>query len=214
MHSAANRLIIACIILVVVAGSVTTCRRAGQWLVKQDTPLHADAMVMLMGGVAPDRILQVVDQYKAGLAGRLIIVQENMGAYRELEKRGAGIISSTEQATNAAVTLGIPADSILILPGDARSTQTEALIIGEYLKNNPSIDTLSLITSADHSRRTYLIFNKVFRKAGLEVVVLSNPSKYSSFNPKSWWKRKEDAQAVVMEWVKMVNFWLIDKSKF
>ncbi len=212
MQSGTKRLFITGIVLLLLAGAVTTCRRAGTWLVKNDDPQHADAMVMLMGGVAPDRILQAVDTYKAGLAGKLIIVQESMGAYRELEKRGADIISNSEQAASALTALGIPADSILILPGDARSTQTEAIIVRNYLKKKPGIDTLTLITSTDHSRRAYIIFSKAFRKAGLPVIVLSNPSSYSSFNPTSWWKRKENTQAVFMEYVKLMDFWLIDNK--
>ena len=212
MQSGTKRLFITGIVLLVLAGAVTTCRRAGTWLVKNDDPQHADAMVMLMGGVAPDRILQAVDTYKAGLAGKLIIVQESMGAYRELEKRGADIISNSEQAASALTALGIPADSILILPGDARSTQTEAIIVRNYLKKMPGIDTLTLITSTDHSRMAYIIFSKAFRKAGLPVIVLSNPSSYSSFNPTGWWNRKEDTQAVFMEYVKLMDFWLIDNK--
>jgi len=200
------------ILAIVLIALLLLFRGAGTWLVKSDPPVHADAMVMLMGGIAPDRILESADHYNSGLAGRLLIVQESMGAYSALEKRGAHIISNTEQTVSAAMALGIPADSILVLPGDARSTQTEAIIIRDYLKNSRGIDTLTLITSADHSRRAFLIFSKALRKAGLPVVVLSNPSRYSGFNPRGWWKRKEDTQAVVMEWVKLANYWLIDKS--
>lgn len=197
------------IFIVVVAA---TCRKAGTWLVKKDAPVQADAIVMLMGSI-PDRILETTDLYNAGLADKLILVEESMGAYRELQARGATIISNTQQCRNAAITLGIPADQIIVLPGDARSTLEEALIVREYLKSTTDIDTLLLVTSANHSRRAKIIFENAIKRAGLDVVTCSCPSKYSHFNGKGWWKSKENIQNVLMEYLKMANFYLIEKRR-
>jgi len=188
-------------------------RGAGTYLIKADPVHKADAMVMLMGGIAPDRILESVDTYKKGLSGRLIIVQENMGAYKQLEEKGAHIISNTQQACNAAIALGIPADSVTILPGDAQSTQQEAVIIRSYLKTQPEIQSINLVSSSDHTRRATMIFKKAFEKQHMPVTVYSCPSKYSSYTGKGWWKNKEGIQTVLMEYLKMMNFWLFDKSK-
>jgi uncharacterized SAM-binding protein YcdF (DUF218 family) len=200
------------VLLVVVSASVTTCRNAGTWLVKNDIPKHADAMVILMGNI-PDRVLQAADIYNSGNAGRVIIVEESMGAFKKLEERGAHILSNTIQARNAAVSLDIPADSIIILPGDARSTQQEATIIREYLKTQPGIDTITLVTSSDHTRRASMIFEKAFRKQGMNIVVQSSPSKYSSYTGIGWWKNKEGIQTVLMEYLKMGNFWLFEGKR-
>ena len=185
-------------------------RNAGTWLVKNDIPKHADAMVILMGNI-PDRVLQAADLYNRGFAGRVIIVEESMGAFKKLEERGAHIISNTTQARNAAVSLGIPADSIRILPGYARSTQQEATIIREYLKTQPGIDTITLVTSADHTRRASMIFERAFSSQGMNIIVQSSPSKYSSYTGIGWWKNKEGIQTVLMEYIKMFNFLLFEK---
>ena len=63
------------------------CSRAGIWLTRDDKPEHADALVLLTGGIA-DRVLQVADLYGEGVAPRVIIVTEGMGAYRALNERG------------------------------------------------------------------------------------------------------------------------------
>lgn len=189
---------------------VTTCNRAGTWLVKQDAPVHADAMVVLMGSIG-DRVLQAADLYQQKLAGKLIIVEENMSAYSALEARGAHIVSNSTQARGAAIALGIPADSIEILPGNARSTQQEALIIRDYLRNQSGIDTLLLVTSSPHTRRSSIIFTTAFNKAGLPVVVSCSPSLYTHYTGKGWWKHKEEIQAVLSEYIKLVNFWLFDR---
>lgn len=187
-------------------------RNAGTYLVKPGPPHKADAMVLLMGSI-PDRILQAADLYKSGLAKKLIIVHENMGAYRELQARGVTIISSTQQCRDAAITLGIPADSIIILPGDAQSTQDEAVIVREYLRTQPGIDTLTLVSSSDHTRRSSMIFAKAFKKRGMPVVVYCSPSKYTNYTGIGWWKNKEGIQTVMMEYLKIGNFWMFDIHK-
>jgi uncharacterized SAM-binding protein YcdF (DUF218 family) len=157
--------------------------------------------------------LQAADLYKEGVTGKVLIVEENMGPYQALEARGAHIISNTIQARNAAISLGIPAASITILPGDAQSTQQEALIVREYLSKTPVIHTLLLVTSAEHTRRASIIFTKAFSKSGLQVKVYSSPSKYTYFRATGWWKHKEEIQAVLGEYVKLLNFWLLDRRK-
>lgn len=136
-----------------------------------------------------------------------------MGAYKALEERSVHIISNTKQVVDAIVTLGIPSDSITIVPGDASSTQMEAMIIREYLANKPGMDTLLLVSSSDHTRRASMIFISAFRNSEKAVHILCSPSNYTNFNAEKWWKSKEGVQTVVMEYLKMGNFWVFEKRK-
>lgn len=188
------------------------CRRAGNWLKMEALPEHADAIVMLMGSF-PDRVLQVHETWEKGLADRILLVEENMGAFAELKERGAGIISNSEQAAASLRALGIPGENITILPGAARSTLDEALVIKEYLNKNRDTDTLLLISSPDHMRRAYLIFSKVLRDRQMPVVIGCQPSRWSSFNGQKWWRRKEDIQSVITEVVKIGSFIFIEKHQ-
>jgi uncharacterized SAM-binding protein YcdF (DUF218 family) len=188
------------------------CKRAGNWLVKEDVPAHADAMVILMGNF-PDRVLQAVDLYHDGMVGKLLIVEENMGPFRALEARGADIITNTEQARKTAVALGIPADSITILPGDARSTLDEALVIRNYLSHKTTVDTLLLVSSAPHMRRASMIFRATLHGISPPIYIGCRPSRYSSFRPEKWWCRKEDIQTVLSEYVKILSFVLVEKRQ-
>jgi uncharacterized SAM-binding protein YcdF (DUF218 family) len=180
--------------------------------VKADEPVHADAVILLMGSIA-DRLLQVDDLFEQGLADNLLIVREGSVAYRQLEERGAHFTGNTEQVRNAAVDLGIPADNITILPGDALSTLSEAIIVRKHLIVNPDIDTVILATSASHSRRASMIFETAFRKKNMPVVMLTKPSDYSDFNPSRWWRRKEDIQKVLGEYVRIASF-ILDEKKW
>jgi len=201
------------ILFIIIILYVGSCYRAGVWLVKEDDELvHADVIVILMGSIT-DRALQAVDLYRQGLAGKLIIVQASIGAYKALEARGAHIISNTKYICDAIVALGIPSDSITILPGDATSTQMEAMIIREYLSTKPGIDTLLLVSSASHTRRASMIFKSAFRNAGMQVYVVCSPSTYTNFDAEKWWRSKEGIQTVLLEYLKIVNFVLFERRE-
>lgn len=188
------------------------CRGAGTWLVKAEVPPGADAIVLLMGSF-PERVLEATDQYHKGIARRILIVYESMGPYQMLVSRGAEVIRTTEQAHNAAVTLGVPADSITMLPGDARSTLDEALAVRSFIKDKPDIDTLLLVSSPAHMRRAAMIFKSALRNLPDEVYVGCVPSSYSGFNPDRWWRRKEDVQTVLSEYLKITSFVLFEKRE-
>lgn len=192
--------------------SAIGCRKAGLWLIKEDHPQTADAIVILTGSIA-DRVLQAADIYKSGYAGKILIVNESMGAYKELEKRGFSVISKTSQTKDALVFFNVPRDSIIILPGDAESTMSEVLIIRNYISLNNNIDTILLITSSPHTRRASMIFNKAFSEMETPVTVLSIPSVYNKFNADKWWRCKEDIQIVFLEYMKLMNFLLFEKNK-
>jgi len=165
-----------------------------------------------MGSIA-DRVLEAVDHYNQGKADRVIIVDESMGSYRLLEARGVNVIRNTTQVNDILTKLGIPADSISVLPGDATSTQMEAMILRDYLADKPSVDTIMIISSAYHTRRASMIFNYAFRDAETPVRFIFSPSRYTYFNNGKWWKSKEDIQIVVSEYVKIANFLFVERRK-
>jgi len=188
------------------AACIGGCRRAGTWLVKEKVPPHADALVLLMGNFT-DRVLQTADLYGSGIADRVIIAEESMGGYKGLTDRGVKIISHTSQAVSSLVALGVPQDSITVLPGDARSTLDEAAIVRNYIGNNPDTDTIILVSSPYHLRRASMIFNKAFKEAGLTVFTgTSGSGAYTDFDAARWWRSKEDIQHVLTEVIKIGSF--------
>lgn len=197
-------------ILLILLLAVGSCRKMGSWLKKEDPVAHADAMLILMGSFS-DRVLHAADLYQEQVAGKIWIVEEGMTAYRTLEARGVSIVSNTQQARSALIDLGVPADSIVILPGDAGSTRMEAEITRDYLLTLSGIDTLLLVSSAEHTRRASLLLNAAFRSMEDAPVICCSPSRYSTFNAGKWWRDRDDIQDVIMEYLKLVNFYLIEK---
>jgi uncharacterized SAM-binding protein YcdF (DUF218 family) len=200
------------VVLVIVLLAVGSCRKAGSWLVKADYPGHADVMVMLMGSIS-DRVLQTADLYTAGVAAKVLIVESERGAYKALEERGVQIISNTTQACTALIALGIPADSIVILPGDAASTRMEAEILRDYLRTQTGIDTLLLVTSAEHTRRAFKIFNAAFTPMEESPVLYCSPNSYTKFHADKWWRSKDDIEEVLKEYLKLVNFVFFERRE-
>jgi uncharacterized SAM-binding protein YcdF (DUF218 family) len=184
--------------------------------VKEDHPGHADVMVMLMGSLT-DRILHTADLYHEDVAHKVWIVEDRMGHDDILEERGVQIMSNSTRARFALIDLGIPADSIILLPGGANSTRMEAEIVRDYMRTQHVIDTLLLVSSSGHTRRAHKIFKAAMsplREINNNPFVVScSPSTYSSFHPDKWWKSKEDVQTVITENLKMMNFFLFEKRE-
>lgn len=192
---------------------VSACRKAGIWLVKEDEPRNADALVILMGSIS-DRVMWAADLYHENFAHKVIMVETSpISIDIAVDEIDPLTISNTMQSYIDLISLGIPADSICILPGGANSTQMEATIVRDYLTSKPEIDTILLVSSAEHLQRASMIFKFAFREAGITGHVISSPSKYTNFNAEKWWHSKEGVQSVVLEYMKMANFVLFEKKK-
>ena len=198
-------------LLIFVILFIGLCSRAGRWLVKEDEPVQADAIVILMGSVY-DRVLQASDLYQRGLGREMIIVEtRKTDKDKDPEYEGGYKKSNTGQTRNLAIALGIPSDSIKILPGGATSTQMEAMIIRRYLAYHPSIDTILLVSSAEHTLRASIIFKYAFRKAGMMVQVVTSPSIYTRFDADKWWKSWQGIQDVLFEYLKIGYFFFFER---
>ncbi|KAF5064514.1 hypothetical protein DSECCO2_283680 [anaerobic digester metagenome] len=198
--------------VLIVVGVVLMLLEAGSFLVKKDKLFRADAIVLLMGSI-PDRVLQTELIYKQGLGRRIILVEESMEGFHDLRKRGSPIVSNTDQCYNALVYLGVNEEFINVLPGSARSTIQEALIIKDFIKSNPSVDTLILVSSPSHTRRASMIFSKILKHYEVPAVIYASPGEKSTFNAARWWKSREDIQYVLTEYVKILSFLFIDQFK-
>ena len=198
------------ILSVVMILIVLVVPRMGHYLVVDDSLEEADIIVVLMGSV-PARVLEAADIYGEGFARELVLVQSFMEAEGELAARGVVIPGHAELTRDAAVQMGVPESRITILPGGARSTKDEALIIRDFLRNNPQIDSVILVTSSFHSRRTKVIFERFCGDLEQEVIFSSRASSYDTFQPQHWWRDRESAKLVVLEYLKLAHFYFWER---
>jgi uncharacterized SAM-binding protein YcdF (DUF218 family) len=204
-----QRALVICIIILALLA--VFFRYAGVGIVVDDAPEKVDLIIVLMGS-GPDRILGAVDLYEQDCAPCIMMVENWQPGYELLESRGVSLPRDAELAAAVGVQLGIPEEAFIILPGDARSTQDEALIVTQYLKEQqPEVDKVILVSSKFHSKRSAQLFRWALADLGRNVKVLSCPTPYDDFNAAAWWSSREDAKRVVMEYAKLANFYLLDR---
>ncbi|MDD4781269.1 MAG: YdcF family protein [Tissierellia bacterium] len=179
----------------------------GTFLVTEDKPQPSDIIVVLMGS-GPDRILGAVDLYEQGYADHIVMVRNMVRGYDLVVSQGVKIPHDTDIAKEVAVQLGVPAEKVTILPGDALSTRDEAIAVREYLKGEPNINSLIIVTSKYHSGRAKKIFVKAMSSIDREIEVLSYPTEYDDFNAEKWWKSREDLKRGALEYLKLFHFYL------
>ncbi len=180
--------------------------KLGQWLVVMDELQESDMIVVLMGSVY-DRILEASDLYDEGYSDRIVLINSYITAKDIIINRGIKVYGDTLLSKMAAIDLGILEEDVLILEGNSRSTQDEALTIREYIRNNREIESIILITSKYHSCRAKKIFKKALSVLDREIDIYSSPSKYDPSNVNQWWRNREDFQWVVFEYLKLANFY-------
>jgi Uncharacterized conserved protein len=179
----------------------------GTSLVAEDKPQRSDTIVVLMGS-GPDRMLGAVDLYLNGFADKIVMVRNMVRGYDLVLGQGVKIPHDTDIAREVAVQLGVPEERIIVLPGDALSTQDEAIQVREYLKIEPYIDSLIIVTSKSHSGRAKKIFVKAMKYIDREVQVISCPTQYDDFNAEGWWKNREDLKRGTLEYLKLFHFYV------
>jgi len=203
--SAKYRILVTVLFIVLIIGLLFT--HLGGYLVRDDRLQKSDIIVVLMGSI-PDRILQAVDIYNAEYATQILMVNNKIPGYELLKEQDVKMPNDSDLAKLVGVQLGVKESDFIILPGEAASTQDEAVIVSEYLRNQPSIHSIIIVSSLYQSKRASAIFARSLEPLERDIRIVSCPSKYSGFNSNNWWKSREDIENVVMEYIKLVNFYL------
>lgn len=186
--------------------------RAGSRLVIVDEIESADLIMVLMGPI-PDRALQAADLYHQGISSKIVFCNDYQPGARQLLEYQIKLDNIADIAKSTLIKLGVQAEHIHILDYFTSSTQDEAIRLRDHLMQNPEIKSVVLVTSSYHSRRTYKIFCKVFRRAGLDVDLYISENPYTDFSGERWWKDRSSATMVIFEYLKLANFYLIEQHR-
>jgi uncharacterized SAM-binding protein YcdF (DUF218 family) len=190
-------------------GRVPILRAAGHFLVVDQDPQPADAILVLSGSV-PDRILEAVELYQGGFAPLIVLCgePENEGS-RQLRERGVTLPRVHELNVSVAVQLGVPASAIAVVDRPPGSTFTEALVILDYLAARGAKSIL-LVTSQYHTRRAGVIYRHL---AGAATKIITRPARTGGFDPDRWWHDRMSVRRLLIEYQKLVLFQLWDRWK-
>jgi uncharacterized SAM-binding protein YcdF (DUF218 family) len=188
---------------VLILACVYTFRHLGTWIVKKDELQKSTYAVIMMGSLS-DRVLEAYDVYRKGHADTLLIVESHQTPIKGPQNQTIHLPGGEEQAKQVLIKLGVPEENVKILPGSAESTLDEAQKIKAFLEQRKEKDRLIMVTSMHHSYRAHRILENTLNSGNLNVEVLSSPSKYTELDPENWWKDKNQAEKVLIEWGKLV----------
>jgi uncharacterized SAM-binding protein YcdF (DUF218 family) len=180
---------------------------AGRFLVVDDTPASADAIVVLSGSF-PDRIMEAVALYKDGFAAKLVLCREPENpALDRLEELGVRVPRGSDLNRDVAERLGVPAAAIEVVDRAAPSTFSEARQVLRHARDR-GYDSILLVTSKYHTKRAAWIYRYL---AGDSTRIISRPAREDDFEPDAWWHDRASTRRVLVEYQKLLVFLLVDR---
>jgi hypothetical protein len=198
-------LILCALLLVVALLSVAPVRqrllRAAGWALVSEDPLgHAD-IIFLANEAVGSGTLEAADMVREGLAPRVaVFLQEAPSRARsELLRRGVTPLDQAEVAVRELHELGV--HDVERVPRYVLGTQDESKVLQTWC-NSHGIRTLMVITSSDHSRRTRRSMRRAMRGTAIHAIV--RYSRYSGFQPDSWWRSRSGERTEVVELEKLL----------
>jgi len=142
----------------------------GSYLVRDEPPRHADAVLVLAGDSSGHRILKGAELVRQGFAPKVIVSGPMYYGAHECEPA----IALAERA-------GYPASYFVHFEHDANSTEEEARAVGPMLRSLGAGQVL-LVTSDFHTRRAGRCFARRYPDITFDVVAASD----AHFTPTGW----------------------------
>ena len=164
-----------------------------------DVPLdRADALVLMAGGGRQLRLAALVDLYDKGVSPRILLTNDDIfSAWSNKYQRNLYLV---EWAREHLLEQGVPDDAIVMLDFIESGSYFDALNTRNFVLEDGTIDSLFVVTSHYHTRRTLWTFRQVF--ADTDVIVGVYPA------PKDPDYTGRYLKTYTMECVKLVYYWL------
>ena len=166
----------------------------GEYLVRVDPIVQADAALVLAGDWNGDRIIKAAEVAKQGYAP-IVLVSGPMAIYG---------VNEAALAIAYAVNHGYPRDMFVAMHSGAFSTRDEVNFFAPELRKR-GVRRLLIVTSDFHTRRA----GKLFRKAlgpDIEVRMIAAPDRH--FTADGWWKDREGQKVLFFEGSKTIASFL------
>ena len=168
----------------------------------------SDAIWVLSGSSTYlERNRKAAELYKQGISDKIILTNDgNFGGWSQIEERNPAF---TELAKRELIAQGVPAIAIEVLPKFVQGTNDEADLFSDSVKTR-QLDSVLLVTSAYHSRRTLWTFERAASKYSLSVEIGLEyaPVGEQTPPPLSWWTSRKGWSLVGGEYVKLIYYWL------
>jgi uncharacterized SAM-binding protein YcdF (DUF218 family) len=187
--------------LLILLAAIVVFRGTGRWLEREDPLAHADVIFVLSGGL-PQRVVEASKIYAMGYAPE-VWLSRPYGPTDELAKLGVQFYSEKDYNREILIHQGVPEAAIHILPLPVVNTEEELQEVGNEMRRNRK-KTIILVTSPQHTRRTWTIWQKL---EGGDLKAIVRAANDDPFDPDHWWRNTRDVFSVVRETLGLVNAW-------
>ena len=165
---------------------------------------RADALMVLSGS---SRLVErnhfAAQLFLEGRAPRIILTNDNQQLGWDTRQQRNPF--SYEWAQKILQVDGVPADRIEVVMQPVYGTHNELEVVREYARQH-KLQSLLIVTSAYHSRRTLWTANNVFKDTGL-VIGLEHP-RPGVPAPWNWFLRRSGWRLVAGEYLKLAYYQL------
>jgi uncharacterized SAM-binding protein YcdF (DUF218 family) len=187
--------VLAVIALIALAAGVAVALgdRPARFLVTEDPPAVADAVVVLAGDPGYERTATAARLVLSGQARLLVLTGGEPGPG-----------DSAGSLCDRALALGVPPDRIR-LEATSHSTR-EAMLALVPLLRAAGARSVIVVTSPYHQRRA----TAAARRAWPGIEVRGRPASPSAWRPEGWWADAGSRRVVMDEYAKLAYYWVRD----
>lgn len=161
-----------------------------------DDPRASDAIVLLLGGIS-HRPEKAAELYRAGIAPGIVLGTSERDDPLDPDE--------SERTTELLTKFGVPRSAIRILPGEVTSTRDEALLV----RHEAAVrgwKSITVVTTAFHTRRAYWIFRKVINDPGVAIHMAA--ARHPKYEENVWYRTDEGLVLYFGETLRLIYYWL------
>jgi hypothetical protein len=145
-------------------------------------------------------ILEAADLVHRGVASRVAMFADPPDSVdQEFLRRGIPYIDATTISIQQLHALGVA--SVEQIPWAVEGTHDEANTLPGWVTSQ-GFRTILFISTTDHSRRTYRVLARTLPASGIRVIM--RYSRYSPFDPNSWWLTRNGVRTEIVEAEKLL----------
>lgn len=172
----------------------------GTFLVVDETPPRADAILVLNGDLHT-RPFHAAELYLAGVAPRVWLARAEESAATR-----AGLLpTDTVVALRILSDQGVPDEAIEVFANEpATSTYDEVVALRDHLADHQYARVV-VVTSPFHTRRTRYIASRVIDTE--TATIFTAPAPFDDFDTSNWWTKEQGLITVQNEYAKLLYYW-------
>ena len=186
-----------CFVVLMIFFKIPLLEKIGDNLVYRTKLVPSDAIVVLAGSPAGNRMEEAVRLFKKGMGK--VIVFGGHSIYPGL--------NSHDVMKKYAIRLGVPKEKIITGVMGQISTRGEALFNLKQLELLKA-KSFILVTSSFHTRRSHRIYEIEMKKLGMKLILRVQPAHDPKVPIPGWWKIHSGKREVLFEYIKSFYYFL------